>query len=418
VSDPVDDILEPAVRVIARQIPIEALRAAICDRPWHGEAWHELAMRARWSGDMAAAERLYARTLICDPMKPGVRWNRGLTLLAMGDLDRAWPEYEARFAAQRSCLLRHQGRPPWRGERLDGKRLLVWAEQGVGDEIVFASCIDDLRHLGGEVILHCSPRLQSLWKRSFPWATVTNNDNIDTPRFDLQTPSGSVMRHMRPGWASFPKVSAPLKMDPEKAADWRRWLRPMPPGPRIGICWRGRLTDRQDRHLHYATLFDMIPLFHVFGAQLICLQYGDGVEEEMAEFGFETGLPLRVPPGLDRLNDFDGVAALMSELDLVIAPDTACGALAGAVGCDVWSFAMPGDPLCLGRTDRHPFLPSMRLWQKQPGAPWGPVFERMAAELQQRAGRLAWDQGEIEWQVTAYMGAEQVARLAERSLVH
>lgn len=369
--------------------------AAACQRralhlqPKHARALSNLGTVLQAWGQREAAELCYQSALAEDPRLPLAHWNLALMWLGRGDLEAGWPAYSWRFAARQAKPWRHPPAREWQGEDLTGQRILVWREQGVGDELMFASCLPDLIARAGHVTLECDRRLVPLLARSLPQATVRaeslddlGNETIQPGMFDYHTPAGSLPRWLRPDLAAFPFRSSYLMADPKRVQEWRHRLIGLEGNLKVGLCWRSRLLTG-GRSEAYTGLSRWAPLFSQPGVSFIRLQYDD-CEVEIRDAERRFGITIHRWPGLDLMNDFDGVAALMSALDLVIAGPTSVGELAGALGVPVWRFAWNGDWTALG-SDRRPWFPSMRLFYARAGERLDDMLELMAGDLRDLA---------------------------------
>ncbi|CAO3402158.1 tetratricopeptide repeat protein [Azospirillum palustre] len=313
---------------------------------------HTLLMR----GERRLAALLADRTLRLAPGRAEARMNRALLRLADGDLDGGWADYAHRFATG-DAVSRRLDIPEWQGEPLIGRRILVWGEQGLGDEILFGTALPDLLAQAGTVIVECDPRLARLFARALPAAEV-RAPSADPRGADCHAPLGSVAARLRPDLRRFRATSPLLAADPGLAAGWRERLSTLGPGLRVGICWRSsRMTA--DRAGAYSRITQWSPVFGIRGITFVSLQY-DGHDAEREEALHRFGTVLHHWPDLDQRNDLDGVAALMSGLDLVISAPTAVGELAAALGVPVWRIAGAGDWSALGTAVR-PWFPTMSL---------------------------------------------------------
>ena len=146
--------------------------------------------------------------------------------MRQGILDRGWEAHELRLTEKIGQVLIRFPFPQWDGGSLEGKTVLIYAEQGLGDEIMFASCIPDIIARAGHCIIECAPRLAALFARSFPTATVVGGERMDIgwligmPKIDVQVAMGSLARFVRPTIDSFPR-QAFLRPDPVAAEQWR-----------------------------------------------------------------------------------------------------------------------------------------------------------------------------------------------------
>ncbi|MCB1764564.1 MAG: tetratricopeptide repeat protein [Candidatus Competibacteraceae bacterium] len=361
-------------------------REALARDPEHFKAWNNLGAILQERGAFAEALAAYQRAESLNPEDPMPAWNQAYALLSAGRLAEGWVQYETRWKVYGDVALPC---PAWDGEILTDGTLLVLDEQGLGDEIMFASCIPDTLDRASRVIVRCELRLAPLYVRSFPQVWVAGMSRTSPlkmsglPQPDRAICIGSLPRVFRPSLDSFPKTVAYLRADPQRIEYWRERLATFGQGLNVGICWRSGLGTGE-RYKHYTTLADWVPLFSIPGAQFINLQYDD-CAAELAEARDRLGVDIVNFTDIDLRNDQDEVAALMSALDLVISAGTAVAALAGALGRPVWVFLYTIGWTSLG-TDCFPWMPSVRLFPKTlPDDPWTSVFEQMAEELRKWA---------------------------------
>ncbi|CAO3451417.1 hypothetical protein [Azospirillum argentinense] len=363
----------------------QCFRSVLGRNPHAVEAIHNLGDALRAQGQFTKAEACYEEALAHDPDLASASDNLAVIALLHGRLERGWEGYERRFAAGRVQPDRRIAAPRWRGEGLRRRRLLVWREQGIGDEILFASCYGDvIAWGGGPVTIETDPRLVSLFARSFPRATVRaetrdaeGRETVVPPDADLQVPAGSLPGLLRGALDSFDQFAPWLKPDPARTAQWRDRLDRLGPGLKIGVAWRSHLASAEHKGA-YTTLDQWGPLLALPGVVLINLQYGD-CAAEIAAAEKRFGVTIHRWDDLDLKDDVEGAAALTANLDLVIAPATAAGELAGALGVPVWRFGHR-DWTQLG-TGVRPWFPSMRLFQPRPGETFDDVLAGMARRL-------------------------------------
>jgi Flp pilus assembly protein TadD len=350
-------------------------------------AWFDLA-------DLAAARADFdlARRLARKPHEVAVIDFAAATLrLAAGDLGEGWDAYEARFSRDLpgAPLFDVPGRR-WRpADRLDGQSFLVVAEQGVGDEVMFANVLPDLIEAlgpGGRLHLAVDPRLVELFARSFPGASVTAHvtDRVGTRRrrrapeaprsVQLWAPMGSLGRRFRRRLADFPATVGYLRPDPARVARWRDWLGDGPPA--VGVTWRSGKVGGDRRRL-YPPADAWAPLLRTRGVRIVNLQYGDA-DDELAAFRAATGVEILQPPGLDLRDQLDDLAALCLALDLVVAVGNATAALAGACGAPLALVSPRAAWTSLG-TDACPWYPQARVLSPPRPGDWRAPLEAAAA---------------------------------------
>ncbi len=341
-------------------------------------------------GRFEEAAAMFDHVLRYEPNNFEARWNRAHYLLASERFPEGWADYRYRFHSH-GVALRALPFPEWRNEPLAGKTLLVFCEQGLGDEIMFASCLPELIGRAGHCVVECDSRLELLFRRSFPQAQIVPAARSHEPPWlrelgcvDYQVPAGTLPSLMRNTWPDFPRHTGYLKPDPEKVARWRARLDALGPGLKVGISWRGgtRLTRSSARSLP-AHLWR--PILGVEKCRFISLQYGK-VAEDLAAFRNETGA--EIAHWQEAIDDYDETAALVCALDLVLSVCTSLIHLTGALGEPVWVM-VPAVPewRYLRRGESLPWYPSVRLFRQARLGDWRPLIERVARELSAAVGR-------------------------------
>lgn len=360
---------------------ITHLRRAVMLGPNEASVHSHLAVVLSASGCTAEARAAHDQACRLAPGDALLRMNRALALLADGDLDRGWEEYDHGFAAPARGELRHCDVARWDGRPLSGVRLLVYREQGLGDELIFGSCYPDLASEADHLVIECRGRLVPLFARTFPNATVcATRDTSPRPSADFAIPSGSVARHRRRALADFPDAGGYLAADAARVAYWRAWLATLPGAP-VGVSWRSGLVNAARRDA-YPPLEEWEPVF-TNGATFVCLQYDDSTADRaLIERRYSTEIV--VPPDLDLRDDLDGVAALAAALGTVVSVDNAVAALAGSVGARTLVLTPAHTFTALG-TDRWPWLPTVQTFDRQRGDTWQPAMMALAAELNRPA---------------------------------
>ena len=331
------------------------------------------------------------QALRLNPESALAHWNLALAYLACGDFERGWEHYEWRRRANQVSLDPYP-QPRWNGQPLAGRRLLVHGEQGLGDEILFASCFEDLLQLGGQCVLVCDPRLAPLFRRSFPATTVVGFQrrkdrepaSPDRP-VDWQIPAGSLPRMFRKRADDFPSRRRFLIPDSALVLRWRERLSGMGPSLKVGISWRagGKVAEQRRRTTRLDT---WQPLLATPGVSWVNLQYGDTVSErDWARTAL--GVTIHDWPEGDPLVDIDSFSARMAALDLVICVDNSTAHLGGALGIETWVLLPTVPDWRWGREgERSLWYPSLRLARQSVAGQWEPLFQRLADSLRRAAG--------------------------------
>lgn len=338
-------------------------------------------------GYLDTAISCYEAALRLNPNYATAYRSRSRALLLNGDLQRGWQDFEWRWHTS-DCDYRSRDfpQPWWQGEDLTGKTVLVWAEQGVGDEILFASMLPDIVACAGHCIVECDARLAPLFARSFPHIEAVPRSNPPNPRLaepdiQFQTPMGSLARFFRNSLDSFPDHQGYLLADPKRIAYWKSRLAELGSGKKVGICWRSMLQSA-NRNMHYTRLDQWGPILSVPGITFVNLQYDD-CSAELASAEQQFGIKIHAYDQINLLNDLDGAAALTSALDLVISAPTSVAAMAGALGVAVWELAAKqGNWSTLG-TDHMPWYPQMKLFTRPWNVDWENVINSISHDLEQ-----------------------------------
>ena len=297
--------------------------------------------------------------------------SRSLARLKLGDLSSGWLDHESRFLGEDEHIVKRVSPPAyWKGEDLDGKAVLVWTEQGLGDEILQSSMIPDLATQAQRCIVECSTRLAPVFARSFANVEVASYERyIDsvTPakNIDYQISSASLGQYLRPNFDSFTPHTGYLKADQDKTAALRNRYQSLGPGRRIvGLSWR---SQNAKLGIHKTSeLADWAPILTVPDVTFINLQYGD-CEEELNLVKDRLGVEVHHDDSVDPLVDMDTFFAQVAAMDLVISTSNTTVHTAGAMGAPVWTLLPKG----VGsiwywflRREDSPWYPSMRLFRQ------------------------------------------------------
>lgn len=357
-----------------------AFRRALAVQPDHRDALHNLGTALKLTGRYDEAEAVYRQTLALAPDFADAHWNLAVLLLTQGRLAEGWPHAEARYAPQRAPkdIPPPAGTPQWQGESLDGKSLVLWHEQGYGDCVQFARYAPLLKALGvRHLTLMCPAPLKPL---------METLDSVDA----VTTHSGQIGQHdfwayplslpLRFGTTldTIPAALPYLRALPERVERWRVHLSKAP-GLKIGLVWKGFAGNQHDATRSLPDLTPLAPLWTVPGVTFFSLQKGQGEDEAAAP---PDGQPI-VNLGSD-IEDFADTAAIIAQLDLLIAVDTAAAHVAGALGKPCW-LMLPHDWTdwrWLLERDDTPWYPGvMRLFRQSAADDWREVAERMADAL-------------------------------------
>ncbi len=363
---------------------MELCKRAFAQAPDHLSVVFMLAQLSGLRGDTNGAVRLLEEALANHPSVAEVEARLANMYLAQGRLPEAWPLFESRLRRQRGSTPRLPPPvPQWSGDPLFGRSILIWREEGIGDEIRFSSCLPDaLSVLKASVTYECDSRLRGLYARSFPNITVRDEDltHADIDEFDAHMPAGSLPCMFRRSLAEFPIDGAFLKADPGRVAAWRRRLDKLGPGPKIGAGWRSLNTGWHKLPLH-SCLDDWQPIASVDRVHLISLQSGlRAGEVEAAE---ANGVAIHRFDELDIDNDMENAAALMLALDAVVSCQCWLLHLGGALGIKVYTFSAKPNPYLMDQ-DTNPWAPSVEVIYREDGASWATAMNEIADRIRVR----------------------------------
>lgn len=366
-----------------------ACRKAIAAQPDYASGWTNFGCLLQAKRRVEEAEAVYHRALSLDPGEIDARWNLSLLLLRRGRYAEGWPQYESRYSVARKERKMapppvRPGGPPlppqWRGESLAGKSVLIWAEQGLGDELQFVRYLPLVRAMGPRhITLACKPPLRSLFAaQSLADRIISTDWHPDMAgEFDCWSYLLSLPLHMGSTLNNLPAKLPYLTAPQERIARWSPRLPKT--GQRVGLVWKGSATHRNDAHRSLPSLAALAPLWSVPGIRFVSLQKGAGEDQAAAP---PAGQPLMHLGG--ELADFADSAAVLSQIDLLICVDTAMAHLAGALGKSCWVLLPDHDPDWRWMEDREdsPWYPGvMRLFRQKADGDWTSVVRRVAKDL-------------------------------------
>lgn len=314
---------------------IDPLRNAVALDPMLLDARLNLAYAlnylARYQESQAQLEFLLAK----ERNDFGARWYRATVLLSKHEFAEGWRDYEFRFSSS-VVQARTIPLPEWQGQPLLGRKVVVTAEQGIGDEIMFLSCLQDLAKQAGHCVLECNSRLVSLFSRSFPEVSVVEWRQSPVPHWLSQhadanyyIPAGSLPRWFRTTKAAFPSgAQAYLVPDADEVAAMKIRLGRLGEGIKVGIAWRGGGVTSRTRSRSLSPE-QLLPLLSLPDCHFISLQYGE-CGEEVSNLAKVAGREISHWPEV--IQNLDRYAALIAALDIVVTVCSAPVHFAGALG--------------------------------------------------------------------------------------
>jgi tetratricopeptide (TPR) repeat protein len=351
---------------------------AIAIKPAYAEAHYNLACVLQQQGRLNEALPRFQVSLDLKPDYAQARFGQALAQIQSGDFAQGWRTYESRWQSiDHDTPMRAYPFPLWTGERLSTGRLLLWGEQGIGDEIMFAGLVPDALRTGNAIRLDCDRRLQPLFARSFPEIEVVSSPNPDV-QFAAHLPTGSLPPLFRATESAFAHAASPyLKTNLEQRARFRDRYSD---GRRlVGLAWQTRnaKTGRK-RSIELAAL---APLFALPDIRWISLQYGDFDALEEQATAADTPIhpasssSILIDRSVDQFADIDRFAAQVAAMDLVLTIDNSTAHLAGALGLPVWlMLPFAADWRWLKDREDSPWYPTMRLFRQPVLGDWQPVL--------------------------------------------
>ncbi len=333
---------------------------------------------------------LLDRAIEANPKDAHRRFLRASIHLLNERFGPGWDDYSFRQFSS-AAHLRTLALPQWKGETIEGKRVVVLCEQGLGDQVMFASCLPDLLALKpARVVVEAVNRVAPTLARSFPGCEVVASKQDaamewlrDRGDFDYYVAIGDLPRVFRRDAACFPRHAGYLTAAPERVAHWRRVLESTSHGPYVGISWRGgtEVTRKVLRTMNAAELARAVA-----GADVhpVCLQYGDVSDDLQAVE--QAGISISYWP--EAIKDLDEFAALISALDMVVTVCNTTVHYAGALATPVWVMAPRVPEWRYGlRFESLPWYPSSRMYRQTEDRNWRDVLARVESDLVTRFGR-------------------------------
>jgi hypothetical protein len=367
-------------------------RRALELAPAFADAWNNLGLTQIDLGQHEAALSSYERVLEVNPDAVETHWNRALCLLQMGDFDSGWRTYEWRWARNRINASRREfAQPLWLGDfSIDGKTILLHAEQGLGDTLQFCRYAALVSKRGAKVVLEVQPELTQL---------LTTLDGVDQlveeggalPHFDCHCPLLSLPLAFGTNLTTIPARMPYLLADADATRRWRDRIDAQMDAStngklKVGLVWAGGNRPhvaelRKNDARRSMTFGHMAPLLDVPNVQFFSLQKGAAAQQRVG-----TPAERHVIDYTDALHDFADTAALVANLDLVISVDTSTAHLAGALNRPVW--ILNRFDTCwrwmLERSDT-PWYPSATLFRQPALGDWDSVMHAVRDALAVRS---------------------------------
>ena len=355
---------------------IACYQQALALKPDFTDAWYNKGNALQDTGRRAEAIACFRQAVALRPDFAEAHYNLALAWLLLGNFLDAWPHYEWRWKCRDfHAPSRDLPRPQWDGGPLAGRTIHVHAEQGLGDSIHFVRYVALLAERGGRINLECQPQLKRLFGNIAGVGQVVTTGEL-LPDFDVHCPLQTLPLRFGTTLQNIPRQVPYLHADGAEIALWGRRIQNTQRRLLVGLAWAGNMLNMNDRN-RSVTLATLAPLGTVEGVRFVSLQKGPPAAQART-----PPVGMELIDWTDELGDFAATAALIANLDLVIAVDTAVAHLAGAMGKPVWVL-LPFAPDWRWqlKRDDSPWYPTMRLFRQIRTGDWDDVARRAGDAL-------------------------------------
>ncbi len=366
----------------------ESFETALTLRPDFPEALDNLGVVHFFNGRLQDALDKFDRALAAHPGFHRAMAHKTTTLFMLGRLGEAWSAYRQRFTVAGIKTPPH-GRfsvPVWNGEPLAGKALLIWTELGLGEEVLQAGMFPDAARIASRLTVECSPRLMTLFARSFPGVSFIPRLNAARASTapvvaDYQIAGGDLGAAFRNDFDAFPRHTGYLTADTRQVEALRRKYR-KPESLVVGLSWASRKSPLDA--VKTMALSEFAPILRQPGIVFVNLQYGYE-PDDIAAMRAALGVEIICDDAVDLSGDMDAVAAQIAAMDLVISVSNTAVHIAGALNVPVWNI-VPGHNASgmwhwFYESEQSPWYPSMRIYRRTQSGN-SDLMGRIAADLQ------------------------------------
>jgi len=364
-----------------------SLHQVLVLEPENADAFCCLGLAHLGLGQLEIAEENFRIALKLQPDLVIANNNLYILQLLRCDFKNGFANSKLRFDHLNQSNLVKFNKPRWTGEDLTGKCLALFSEQGIGDEILYSTMFNDLKHRAGRLIVECDPRLMPVYERSFKDITFISkvrpqDKALGCTEVDFQLDIGSLGQYLRSDIADFPVPTAFLKASPKGPENLRNRYKNWSKGrPIIGISWRsgsyGLSTQKS------ISLAQWLPILSNPDVAFLNLQYGN-VEDELRLLKKQTDIDIFCDPGIDPLKDMDAFVDQVAAVDMVISISNATVHVAGALGQKTWLMLPLVSPIWCWHMDRDDSLwyPNIRVFRQPAFGDWDSVIDTVGKNLQ------------------------------------
>jgi len=365
---------------------IEHFDQALQIEPENAQAFNNLGLALAEMAKFVEAEAVLRQAISIAPTFAEAHFNLSRVLLMRGNYEEGWQENEWRWQCPDfPSTWREFPFPILGNQSVSDKTVLVWSEQGIGDEIMFANPVPDLIADGARVVMECGERLVGIYERSFEGATVVARTDppspiIDEANIDFQTPIGSLCARYRNTKEDFEAANwRYLQADPDRQAELAGRYRRLGKGLLVGICWRSGNPIAGGERSAPLDLWDGI--LHQTPATFISLQYGE-VEEDISGVRDRLGVEVHVDSEVDPFASAEDWFAQVGAMDMVISIDNSTIQVSGSQGVPTWTLLSYLPEWRFGMEGRgHDWHQSIRVYRQPTPGDWLTVFDAVSADF-------------------------------------
>jgi tetratricopeptide (TPR) repeat protein len=361
---------------------IAAYQRALAHKPDYTEAYNNMGNALKDQGKLDEAIATYERALALKPDYANAYYNMGRALWKMCEFGKASPYLEWRWKADK-----HIGKsikstkPIWK--KCNSNRVLLWPEQGIGDQIMFCSVLNELHKNCRSLSVSCDSRLIPIFERSFPKGILyyPSSQKIEEDCYDSYIPMGSLPFMLRKSLDDFKgKSGAFLTSDKLKSLALREMIKGAGSARVVGLSWKTN-SSRSDAQKRGIDLVQILGALNSNRLELVNLQYGE-VDKEIDQAAIKTGKRIHKFENIDKMNDLDGLAALIYACDYVVSIDNVTVHLAGSLGVATKAL-LPNvaDERWAVNSDSSYWYESVKLYRQCEPGNWQHPLEKIRIEI-------------------------------------